>query len=240
MKIIAFKTSLVLLAAGILQAKLYAEGDTNATYLKIVNASNNVAVIEKSLPDVDALWPQHPDAYLKSVNQAARVLDGALSNSNTKKKFYDLFANVMQKSCPTNEEQAASWVKLKRNIIYFYAVHDEVKNDKAQWLAVAKFLGEIRAKEIPNYKNQAMNISEVTNDPQEQAKLKNEIEENKRKQITDNLQSELWQTDSTIMFLLQHVCPFTQSNESTDTNFINQVVTDAHLTSGEKKQLFSK
>jgi len=76
--------------------------------------------------------------------------------------------------------------------------------------------------------------------PTQKSLLKREIEENERTKVTDNFQSEIWQTESTLIFLMQHVCPFTQSNQPTDTNFVNQVVATAHLTGEEQKQLFSK
>ena len=240
MKTMTNKIPLVLFAIIVFQGRLFADAETNAPYHKLGSTSSNVADVVKFLPDAEKLWPQNPDAYLITVNQAARVLDGNLNDSNTKQKFYSLFASVMQKTCPTNEAQATSWIRLKREVLGFYVVHDEVKNDKVQWLAVASFLGEIRSKKIQDYRNQAVNVSGIANSPYEQAAQQKGIEENERNKITDNFQSEIWQAESSLMFLMQYVCPFTQKGQPADTNFVNNVVAAARLTDNERKRFFGK
>jgi len=221
-----------------MQLQVLADGNTNGTYLKILAASNNVPLIIQALPDVERLWPQDTDAYLKSINQAARVMDHQLNTrADATQAFASMFVNVMQKACPTNEEIAASWIRGKRDAVFFFVVHDQVGQDKGNWTAVAKFLGEIRSKRISNYVNQSMMISGIDLSPGGKEKFQKEVEENERKKITDNFQSELLQADSTLLFLLQHSCPFTQSGKPIDTNFISQISSAAHLNAEEQKAL---
>jgi len=231
-------TLIILLAASTwcaLQSQVLAGADTNVAYLKIMAASNNVPQIIQALPDVEKLWPQDTDAYLKSINQAARVLDNQLnSRADAMQVFTNMFAEIMQKKCPTNEEAAASWIAQKREMVFFFVVHDQVGQDKANWIAAAKFLGEIRSKRIPNYVNQSMMISVAMPDHPEV--LQKMIADNERKKVADNFQSELWQADSTLLFLLQHSCPFTQAGKPIDTNFISQLSSAAHLTEAEQKE----
>jgi len=230
--------TVALLASWILSATTSTGAETNGTYLEVLQASNNVAAVIQTLPDVEKLWPQNPDAYLKSINQAVRALDSQLNSSgDATQAFANMFVKIMQKSCPTNEADAASWVSQKREMVFFCMVHDQIGHDKSNWLAVAQFLGEIRAKKIPNYVNQEMNISIAAPTPAEQLELQKELADNERKKITDNFQSELLQADSTLTFLIQHACPFTQPNQPVDTNFINQVTSAAHLTDAESQKL---
>lgn len=229
--------TIVPLALVMLRINVFAGTETNSTYLEVLQASNNVAAVIQTLPDVEKLWPQESVAYIKSASQAVHALDGALNNSNANQAYLNLFAKVMQKSCPTNEDQAATWVEQKRDIVRFCMRVDELRNDKSQWLSVAKFLGEVRSKRIPNYVNQGVMLSIMNLGPGGQAEMQKAVEENERKKTTDNFQSQLWQTESSLLFQLQHDCPFTQPNQSIDTNFINQVASAAHLTDKETKEL---
>jgi hypothetical protein len=235
MKNTTFTISLVLLAISALQTNVFAGSETNSTYLEVLQASNNVATVIQTLPGVEKLWPQEPVAYIKSVSQAAHVFDGSLSDSNAHQAYLNLFASMMQKSCPTNEDQAASWIEQKRDIVRFCMRVDELRNNKSQWLAVAKFLGEVRSKKIPNYVNQGVMLSIMNLGPGGQAEMQKAVEENERKKITD--QSQLWQAESSLMFQLQHDCPFTQPNQPVDSNFVSQVTSTAHLTDKESKEL---
>lgn len=232
---------MTLLAFSIKAPWAFAGADTNVTYLAVLQASNNVTRVTELLPDVGKLYPQNPDAYLKSVRQAAGVLGEQLNNPNAKQAFTNLFVGMMQKSIPTNEEQAASWVESKRDVISFFLNFDQIRDDKSDWLAIAKFLGEIRSKRIPNYTNQSMMISGLANTPAEKAELQKEVEDNERKKITGNFQSQLWQADSTLTFQLQHGCPFdppfVPPYTLTYTNFINQIGSAAQFTPEERMLL---
>jgi hypothetical protein len=102
---------LIILAGLILPITTLMSADTNTTYLKVLQASNDIQGVIQFLPDVEKLWPQDPEAYLKSASQAVHVLDGALNNSNANQAYVNLFTSMMQKPCPTNEAlRALEWV----------------------------------------------------------------------------------------------------------------------------------
>lgn len=235
------KNVLIILLAlpvlSVLQYNVFADADTNATYLKIVGASNDVHEIVQTLPDVEKLWPQEPDAYLKSIDSAAKALGERLSDASAKTAFVTIFTNMMSKSCPTNEEQAASWVRLKTEVIFFYVNRDEIKNSKSQWLSIAKFLKEIRSQIIPNYDGTSMMYSGVSMNPAEEAKIQQAITDNKRKQITNEWQAALRESNSTLKFLIKANCFIAQSKNPADTNFLNQISSVAGLTDKEQKEI---
>ena len=120
------KKQIAIIAFLLMALVAFADGETNDAYLSVLHESNNVPGVVNLLTNVETLWPQEPVIYLKSVNQAAHVLGGALGDSDAKKAFLHLFANLMQKTSPTNEEQAVPWVEMKRDII-LYVLNFDVK-----------------------------------------------------------------------------------------------------------------
>ncbi len=209
--------------------------ETNVTYLKILQASNNVQSVVSALPDVEKLWPQDPDIYLKTVNQAAHVLGGAQNNPDAKQALQSLFESMMQKPCPTNEWQTRSWTETKCNTILFCLNFDKIRNDKSRWLDIAKFTGEVRSRIIPNYTNKGMTISVIANTPAEKLQLQKEEEENGKNIAVDALQATLRQTDQTLVFFLQDCFTRFPSSNPTNADFIKQISEAAHLTAAEIK-----
>lgn len=218
-------------------AQAFADANTNVTYLKIIAASNDVSAVIQTLPDVEKLWPQDPDAYLKLINQSAHILSTALDDvvdPRAKRAFINSFTNMMQKTCPTNEAQSSSWVELKWNtIFYFFESCDEIRNDKSNWFAIAKFLGEIRTREIRNYQLRGAMLNGFGFTPQQ-------IAQNQINLTEDQFQDSLQMADSALLIALQHLCPYIQSNKPVDTNFVNQISSLAHLNLEESKVLQQK
>ena len=227
MKKIVLITSLVIVSGCALPLAAQTHAETNAAYLKIVAASNNVPQLIQALPDVEKLWPQEPEAYLKSLKQAVHTLGENLSDAKAKQAFIVLFTNMMNKAYPTNEFEAANLVSLKYETILAYGNREGIANDKSQLLAIAKVLGEIRSKTIPNYNGLAMMLS-IPGITQK------ELEENDRQNQVVYFRRQLPQMDSELSAFL---FPLVQSDQPVDTNFIHQISTAAHLTDAEKQSL---
>jgi hypothetical protein len=226
--------SFAVLASSSLSLAL-ADAGTNGTYLKVLQASNNIQDIIQTLPAVEKLWPQEPEAYLKSVNQASQVLRGDLDNPDTKQAFSNLFTSMMRKSCPTNEGQAIFWIELKRDIISNGLNFDEIRNNKSQGIDVAKFIGEIRSRIILNYSNQGGMLS--ISMPGHPEIIKQMVDENERKKITDKFQSALRETDQMLVSFLQDYSSRFPSSNPTNAAFIKKISDAAHLTGEERKKL---
>lgn len=201
--------------------------ETNSTYLKIVQASNDIQNVISALPDVEKLWPQDPDTYLKTVNQAVHVLSGSQNNPDAKQALLNLFESMMQKPCPTNEDQIGSWVSQKTETALFCFNFSEFQNDKSRWLDIAKFTGEVRSKIIPNYKPKGVLLNGIGTTPEE-------IAQNDKNVAEDELQAALWQADRMLTFSLLHRFP---SSNPTNADFTQQISDAAHLTPEEHSKL---
>jgi len=214
-----------------------ADTETNFAYIEVTQATNVQSVIS-ALPDIEKLWPQEPEIYLKAVNQAAHILVSSKNDPDTEQALENMFDSMMQKSCPTNEEQAVTWIKLKQDVVLYYLGFNDIQNNGANWLELAKFIGEVRFKIISNYTNQGTMISVLAVTPAEKLKLQKEIEENERNEITDEFQAELRQANNILTYQLLYNCHarFPSSN-STNTTFFKQISDAAHLTNEERKKL---
>jgi hypothetical protein len=234
MKTIVKIIALTVLATNVLSIA-FADAETNGTYLKVLQASNNIQDAIQTLPAVEKLWPQEPEAYSKSVNQAFQMFRTDLDNPDVRQAFLNLYASMMRKSCPTNEGQGIFWIELKRDIISNGLNLDEIRNNKSQGVDIAKFTGEIRSRIILNYSNQGGMLS--ISMPGHPEIIKKLVDENERKKITDNFQSTLRATDQMLVSILRDYSSRFPSSNPTNANFIKQISDAAHLTVEEREKL---
>jgi len=211
--------------------------ETNVTYLQVLQASNNVPQTLEVLPKVEALWPDEPELYLRSVNVAAHTL-GAASSAEAQKSFLNLFTTVMQKSFPTNENQVGLWVELKTRIISFYLNFNQIKNDPSHLVDVAKFIGDIRMSIIPGYTNQAITLSGLMLGQPE--KVQDLVEKNRVNERKDKLQNDLRSGSTKLTSLLISNCSRLVVQNHSEKKFIDQIVAVAHLTDEERKKIQRK
>jgi len=234
MKTIVKIIALTVFATNVLSIA-FADAETNGTYLKVLQASNNIQDAIQTLPAVEKLWPQEPEAYSKSVNQAFQMFRADLDNPDVRQAFLNLYASMMRKSCPTNEGQGIFWIELKRDIISNGLNLDEIRNNKSQGVDIAKFTGEIRSRIILNYSNQGGMLS--ISMPGHPEIIKKLVDENERKKITDNFQSTLRATDQMLVSILRDYSSRFPSSNPTNANFIKQISDAAHLTVEEREKL---
>jgi hypothetical protein len=237
------KTLLILIIEGcVFSSQANADPETNIVYLKVSQASNDVSQIIQTMPEIETLWPQQSRDYIRTLDlalgQTAGALGGLSKDTNAKKAFLGLFASMMQKSSPTNESDAAQWIHQKSETILSYLNFNEIGNDKTQLVAIAKFVGEIRSKRIPDYVNQGVMLS--VSMPDHPEIIKQMIDDNERKKVTDNYQSELWQADRKLVMILSNYCFRFSSGNPTNADFIKQVSNAAQLTTEERNQFFGK
>lgn len=106
----------------------------------------------RDLPTIEYLWEKDTTAYLEAVKIVAPVLRNE-ADLTAKDAALNLLTNVLNKSSPTETVAATAYFQLKDKIVSGYFNLEEVRTDKARLLMVASFLGEIRSRRIPNYKN---------------------------------------------------------------------------------------
>ena len=144
--------SLAVLVTFIVPIMASANSETNAVYARVVRAAaaNDIQDIISALPEIEKLWPNEPVTYFESVEKAASVLRGAVG-PNEKQAAVSLFDSLLAKSCPTNNSQAYVCFKQKKETILYLLKFDGIKDNKPRMLALARFVGEIRSRMIPNY-----------------------------------------------------------------------------------------
>jgi hypothetical protein len=213
-----------------------ADTETNSIYVMLAQAraSNEVQTVIRVLPTIETLWPEQPETYFRSAGEAAQALAGAKRNLAAKNALLNLWTNVVQKPLPREEERALACVRLKQDMILSLLPVEYIRGDKARWGDVATFLGQVRARIIPNYENQGGAVSVAAHTPEQKLRLQAVLTETERGNAADRRQAELRSRDREIALPLLYYIP---GKLLTDTQFVNAVCTAAHLTPQEEKQL---
>ena len=202
----------------------------------------------QTVSEVEMLWPNEPRVYFQAAERFAKIAEGpAHTNANTKKEVLDLFDSVLQKQCPADDRQAIECFEHKYKTIMHCLNVGEVRADKSRLLAIARFLGEVRARRIPNYRARGtrfpgqeilmqagvMEASSLTNPILKEA-YHQAIEDNAQDQVMNDLQRSLKAVDgSTTHFLLGTL----RSIPRQDVEFIGRIVDAAHLSEEERTKL---
>lgn len=233
MRILLTTISFALLASCVSVTAALDKAEINPTFAKITKAraSNDIETVILCLPDVEKLWPQQPEIYFRSAKEVAGVLTGAIGKTGSKQALTSMWTNVLDKPLPNDEQKAVTCLELKWQTICLYLNLEEFIGSKSRWVDIAKFIGEIRSRIIPNYKNQGAMISVLSHEPQQLQKL---IEENERKKTTDNFQHELRMRNWEFSSVLVEKIPVSFRN---DTKFIANVSSAAHFTKEEINRL---
>jgi hypothetical protein len=252
------------LAASLLSPPASVGGETNPTYATIMAAaaSNDVHGVLHTLPEMDKLRSQEPVLYFRATQRVAPLLGGVATNAVVRQALWALFDQLLATPCPTNNEQAAACFGLKDKTISWFFNFPEVRHDRARLVQVAGFLGEIRSRRIPNYQNRragggvgrdiliragVMSHNQITNPVLQQAYAK-AVEDDEQAFIMDQLQRELFMADTGLSFSIMHKCSYLLdkkrshfvANDQQNMDFIEQLVTAAHLTDDERNKLMAK
>jgi hypothetical protein len=233
------KVNLIIASCALASATLttaLAEMETNSIYVTMAQAraSNDIRVVIRNLPNIETLWPEHPETYFRAAREAAQTLAGARRTAGAKQGLLSLWTNVLQKPLPADDQQALACIGLKRDMVLPLLHIDYISGAKSRWVDIARFLGQIRARIIPNYDNQGGLVSVAAHTPEAKLQLQRLLAENEKKNAADSLQAELRSTDYEAAFRLLHYVP---KQFLKDAQFIKTVSSAAHLTIEEVKQL---
>jgi hypothetical protein len=249
----------VALAVGLSSPFASIVAETNRTYATIMAAaaSNDVHGVLQALPSLEKLWPQEPVLYFQAAQPVAEVLAAASSNMVVRQALWTLFDQLLEKTCPTNNEQALACFNFKDKAVTWFFNFTEIIHDRTRLVQVAGFLGEIRSQRIPNYKNrssanalQGVGISLYLNptNPVLQEAYAKAVEDGEQNHIMDELQRTLSVTDMGLTLailrygshLLDKKNPRFIANDQQNAEFIEQLVAAAHLTDDEISRLRGK
>lgn len=201
------------------------------------------------MPSLEPLWNEDPLAYLNAVRQAVPVLRAA-SSSEARKAALDTFSNLLSKKGPSDTAEAAAYFQLKSDIIGDYFNLEEVRSDKARLLMIASFVGEVRSRLIPDYKNQGTTqpglqillnaqVREAADLPN--AALKDAyakaVKQNEEELKMNELQLALFSANQTLTFSITGYAEAFPSKRQETRDFLKELATRAKLTAEEWAKL---
>ena len=141
----------------------------------------------------------------------------------------------MQKPLPLKSGEALYCLEAKCETITYCLRFEIIKNNKARLLDIAKFLGEIRSRIIPNYKYQIPYNHSVANEPSKNIEA---ASNENRLIINDNLFQERLGVISRQLgnMLIRNIQCFIQTNPA-DTSFTQMIIAAGHLTKEEANRI---
>lgn len=217
------KTLLLTISLGFLTARILAATGTNLLSSEIAQAqaSGDASQIIAAFPDAEKLWAQDPKAYFGFMHSAAKSLgdkDDQLSL---------IFTNVLSKPVSTNYQTVIDTLGTQADTAWSCAgALDRSSHKKSDLLVLAQFMGKIQDQIIPDYKPKGMMLSGQFS--------QKEIDDNEKNKITDNWQRALGDEKRHLEFLL-----FTSYTDRSDTNFTEQIISAARLSTDESKKMRS-
>ncbi|MCG2678983.1 MAG: hypothetical protein L6455_03295 [Kiritimatiellae bacterium] len=231
-------TSIFLLACAMYNISMAGEDVSRTSAVSDLLAANNVEITIKAMPQIHALWPEQPNAYVELVEQAAGILAKANSNAVARQALMQLFSNTMETAVMPDREDSALLLRLKCNATLNYLNIVELRNGESTWIAIAKNIGEIRSQIIPDYVKRGMlnphGIMDAS--PQEAEKIK----KNNEKNIAfDRFQQELYVTNRKLTLILMNngrrLC--SEYDEIRKEQFMQRIKSLSRLSEEESKEL---
>jgi hypothetical protein len=200
--------------------------------------TNDLHRVIQSLSEIEKLWPQKPEEYFKSVKAAVGILGVSLNEPAAGRALSETWTNVFRKKLPQEDSRGLACLNLKTDVIFNYRNYEGYIYNRNRWVDIARFIGEIRSREIPNYHWQSYMVSRSD----EAAYWTPErIAEHERFAIADHFQAALIHTSSLLtVYLLEMRFKEFADYRPGDTNFIQSLLVSAHLTPDEIKSLNEK
>jgi hypothetical protein len=197
--------------------------------------SKDAKQITDALPLLEKLWPQKPEAYFASVSDAAGALDAATANADARTAISNLFAGMIEKPLPSTPEAAVPYLEQKKNAILYFLNFREVREDKTNLLALARYVGTIRSQIIPNFVPKEFGrSSDLDATPAQAQETRRQNEQN---MVYNHWQDALATANSLLTFQLLHDAAFLSAGHPENSGFARDVEAAARLTADETQQL---
>jgi hypothetical protein len=197
--------------------------------------------------DLERLWPNEPSTFFQEAAKCADALSGrAQADGAAKNALLDLFDSAFRKRCPADEKQAIVCFDAKTKMLMCCMNVAEIRRDKSRLLSIAQFLGEVRERKIPEYRDRGtrfpgerilwqagVDASSLTN-PTLRTAYERDMRDNDVNVTMDDLQRTLRQIDWSIAYVLFGNA---RSVGARDVKFLDRVADAAHLSEQERKKL---
>lgn len=224
------KTLLTMASLTLLAVHVLADTGTNSLSVELAQAKNSGDAnrIITALPDAEKFWSQNPKGYFEFMHSAANTL-GASSetNANAEPQMLVIFTNVLSKPISTNYQAIIESLETQANTAWSCAgALERSSHKKSDLFVLASFMGKIQDQIIPNYQPQGAMLSGPFS--------QKEIEDNENNKIIDNWQRALGDNKRRLEFLL-----FSLYSDRSDTNFTEQIISAAHLSTEESQKMRS-
>ncbi len=224
------KTLLITISLTLFAGRILADTGTNTLSIELTQAKNSGEAnqIISVLPDAEKMWLQNPKEYFEFMKNAANSL-GAVSetNANAEPQMLVIFTNILSKPISTNHQAIIDSLETQANTAWGCAgALERSSYKKTDLLILASFMGKIQDQIIPNYQPQGMMLSGQFS--------QKEIDDNEKNKIIDNWQRALGDNKRRLEFLL-----FSIYSDRSDTNFTEQIISAAHLSTEESQKLRS-
>ncbi|HEY0551451.1 MAG TPA: hypothetical protein VGF13_17735 [Verrucomicrobiae bacterium] len=216
-----------------------------------VRASTNAQQAALLSFKLEELWPRHPKAYFEGMGHVAGILAGAPgADASSSTALKRVFGALTQKQCPADVSQATVCINSKRESVLRCFNSENIRNDQSSWIQLAKFIGEVRARRIPNYLNRGAsppmaafeilmkaNVSHPNFLNAERRRAYDKaMEAGAEIRNMDTFQTELFTTDSVLTFqLLENVSHLATSDSKAD--FVKEISSVAKLSAEEQQRL---
>jgi hypothetical protein len=217
------KTLLLTISLGFLTARILADTGTNllSTELAQAQVSGDANRIVAALPNAEKLWTQDPKEYFEFMRGAAKSL------GDKDVQLLLIYTNVLSKPVSTNYQMVVDTLEIQANTAWSCAgALERSGHKKSDLLVLARFMGKIQDQIIPDYQPQGAMLSGQFS--------QKEIDDNEKNKITDNWQRALGDNKRRLEFLL-----FSIYSDRSDTNFTEQIISAAQLSSEESQKLRS-
>jgi hypothetical protein len=223
----------------LIPALAFANTGTNGLQKILIRAqeSRDARQIAASLPNVEQLWAEDPKQYFYLMHNTARFLEGmSATNIEARQTILILFTNILSKPFSSDNAAAADCIDSQYNAALTCINVVREYGQKPDILYLANFIGGVRSKIIPNYTNKsALNPPGAMDSSPD--KEQNAIKKNEENIAMDRLQMTLGLANQLLTPYLFSSCSRFPSDNPTNTDFIEQISNDAHLTDEERKKL---
>jgi hypothetical protein len=212
-------------------------------------SSGDISGLLDAVPDLELLGQEDTLGYLSAVKVAAPALRSS-TNKDAKKVALSIFEKVIEKKAPAETDAATEYFRLKDKIIRGYFNLEEVRANKARLLMAADFLGEIRSKRIPGYKNLGTNqpgrrilmeagVMEPAklSDPKQKAAYEMAIKQNVADMKMNRLQLALSSADTSLLFSLKVYLKEFPPKNTENRDLYKELFSRARLTKAESEEL---
>jgi hypothetical protein len=251
-------TAVLLMLAGVFMPldNGFSETAAERVYVKMAKAAKlgDTQAVASALHDAENLWPDAPEEYFQVARQVQQVLVGMEESPAAKQYLSNLFESVSAKKKPGNDKkQDVTYFEQKAKTYLGFLELDETRHDKSRLLAIAMFVGEMRANIIPDYENRGTSRPGVEileqagvcdaralTEPAQIEAYEKAAKANEEDLLMNELQLTLWRNNRIMTFHLLCNCNRIDGGDSDSKEFMNSVIKNAQLSEKETKKLWPK